>query len=575
MIARWWLRVWPFFVLVSGCGTPLDANDSITTRDMSGSAGPLAPCAGGPGTFSDQTLNVGGETRAYYLHVPAAYRCEERWPLLVDFHGTSTGPLPEESYALEEAKALADLRGFILVRPRSLSGKEGVDDVYRWDQNPGDIAKNVAFTDALVGDLVERYSLDPQRMYSFGFSTGTNMATQLIGDTKWAFSGFGIVGGGMWDDPGLPDLKDRALRVYTVTGYRDYMFEYKRDLDALLDERRLPKEARANREAGSGHDLYGWHYEEMWRWVDQHTAKELGRLGSLWRREAFGWKESLLSLSRNPDGDLIATGSGGAFFKRDHATSAWSRIGGAAGAPSSYFTALCFLPSGAGIAVGGTVVARTQDGGASFGKGPLVPEFQGDYFGTSYLNAVACSESGRILGGGYWTGVESSDGGDTWHGAEMDNDGFPAQVAAMASRAQTVISVGYYSYIGRSFAGGPFQERGHPGESEWWNGVAAGPNGHFWVVGERGEILHSTDDGLHWERQTAPRRDDLYAVGFYDEHTGLAVGLHGAALLTRDGGESWMDASTGLDSYLGAVAFLDAKTALVVGEGGTVLRLSL
>jgi photosystem II stability/assembly factor-like uncharacterized protein/predicted esterase len=575
MIARWWLRVWPFFVLGAGCCANGDTSDGVAMVDTKGSESPPANCAGGPGTFSDQTLNVGGETRAYYLHVPLAYRCEERWPLLVDFHGTSTGRAPEERYALEEAKALADLRGFILVRPRSLSGKEDGDDVYRWDQNPGDIAKNVAFTGALVGDLKERYSLDPQRMYSFGFSTGSNMATQLIGDANSAFSGFGIVGGGMWDDPGLPDLKNRALRVYTVTGYRDYMFEYKRDLDAALDERGLPKSARKNREAGSGHDLYGWHYEEMWRWVDQGTAPGAGRFTAPWEREAFGFKESLLSLARNPDGDLIATGSGGAFFKRDHVTHAWSRIGDVAGAPSSYFTSLCFLPSGVGIAVGGTVVARTTDGGASFGKGPLVPEFQGDYFGTSYLNAVACSESGRILGGGYWTGVESSDSGDTWHGAEMDNSGFPAQVAAMASRAQTVISVGYYSYIGRSVAGGPFQERDHPGASEWWNGVAAGPNGHFWVVGERGKILHSSDDGQSWERQATPRRDDLYAVEFHDEHTGLAVGLHGAALLTRDGGESWVDASTGLDRYLGAVVFLDAKTALVVGEAGTVLRLSL
>src|SRR5262245_53213401 len=113
MMVRWWLRVWPFFVLAAGCDTAGYGIDSPITGDTNDVPGPLAPCAGGPGTFSDQTLDVGGEARGYYLHVPAAYRCKEQWPLLVDFHGTSTSPLPEESYALAEAKALADLRGFI------------------------------------------------------------------------------------------------------------------------------------------------------------------------------------------------------------------------------------------------------------------------------------------------------------------------------------------------------------------------------------------------------------------------------------------------------------------------------
>jgi photosystem II stability/assembly factor-like uncharacterized protein/predicted esterase len=551
-------------------GEPAACGDGAACVD-----GECRACVGGPGTFHDLTLEVDGETRHYYLHVPGDYRCERPWPMLVDFHGTATGEAPEESYGLEELTALADLERFIVVRPRSRSSDEGGVEVYRWDQNPGDLRANVGFTDALVGELVKRYRIDTKRMYAFGFSSGTNMAAQLLGELRWAFSGFGMVGGGMWDDPGLPDLSRSAPRLYTVTGYRDYMFEYLGQLGVALDAAGVPPGARWNREADTGHDLYGWHYEEMWGWLARGERPPPGRLSAPWRQEAFAFEESLLALARTPAGDTVATGSGGSFFKRDRETGAWRRTGGLSRAPSSYCTALCFLPSGAGIAVGGTHVARTDDGGARWSDGPGIPEFQGSYFGTSYLNAVTCSESGRLFGGGYWTGVESPDGGETWQGARMENEGYPAQVAAMASRSGTVISAGYYGYIGRSAAGAPFQQMSHPGVSQWFNGVAAGSTGNFWVVGERGEILHSSDDGLTWEKQIGPGREDLYAVDFHDDHTGLAVGLHGAALSTHDGGRSWVDVSTGLDRYLGAVSFLDAHTALVVGERGTALLLSL
>ncbi len=107
----------------------------------------------------------------------------------------------------------------------------------------------------------------------------------------------------------------------------------------------------------------------------------------------------------------------------------------------------------------------------------------------------------------------------------------------------------------------------------WLNDVASPASGLFWVVGEAGTILHSSDDGQSWKQQASPSAEDLYAVHFEDAKLGLAVGAHGAAVLTTDGGASWTSVATGLDAYLGDVLWLDAKTALVVGEAGTVLEL--
>ncbi len=527
------------------------------------------------GTFHNRKLEVDGEERAYFLHVPTSYSCAKPAPLFVDFHGTSTGPRPEESYGQDELEALSEAKGFILVRPRSRSSDENGTTLYRWDQNDGDVERNVVFADALVHEIVKQYRVDPERMFVSGFSSGTNMAAMLLEDTSFRFSGFGMIGGGSWDDPGLSTFTTDAPRIYTLTGYRDYMYEYLLELDEMLAKAGFPAEKRMNREVNTGHDLYGWHYDEMWQWLDRGEAPPQGTVAAPWVVETIPSTESLLALATNPAGDVIATGSGGSFFKRDATSRVWSKVGHVADAASSHCTSLCFLPSGAGIAVGGTLVARTDDGGATWMRGADIPEFQRDSFGSSYLNGIMCSKNGRVYGGGYWTGVTSPDGGKTWLGAEMNNDGYLAQVAAIAGEAETVVSVGYYGYIGRSVGDGVFESMSHPGNSQWFTAVAAAKNGNFWVVGEAGEILHSGDDGKTWARQNTPQTADLYAVAFRDVSTGLAAGRAGTTFVTKDGGTTWVDASTGLDRYFGAALFVGPNEVLVAGERGTVLRTSL
>jgi photosystem II stability/assembly factor-like uncharacterized protein len=59
------------------------------------------------------------------------------------------------------------------------------------------------------------------------------------------------------------------------------------------------------------------------------------------------------------------------------------------------------------------------------------------------------------------------------------------------------------------------------------------------VVGERGHVLTSHDDGLTWAQKPAPTRATLTAVYLHDRELGWAVGHDAVILRTRDGGESW------------------------------------
>jgi len=131
-------------------------------------------------------------------------------------------------------------------------------------------------------------------------------------------------------------------------------------------------------------------------------------------------------------------------------------------------------------------------------------------------------------------------------------------------------------YIGTSSDGLNFSSvTAFPISATWLYGVAAAPGAVWWVVGEAGTLLRSTNDGQTWTSVTVPSGEDLYAASFWDSSRGIAVGLHGAALLTTNGGASWTDVSTGLDAMNSDVAWLDGSTVLVVGGQGTALTLNV
>ncbi|HJZ84594.1 MAG TPA: PHB depolymerase family esterase [Polyangia bacterium] len=541
-------------------------------------AGACVSCQGGPGALHDQVLSVSGEPRHYFLYVPSSYQCARAWPLLVDFHGTGAATDPgarvEEYYAQDELVALAEHEGFLVARPRSRYANEGGGQLlFRWDENAGDLAKNVAFARALVGDIAGRYHVDPARTYTSGFSNGTNMALQFMGDTL--FRGYAVVGGGIWDRVTRGPFGADAPRIYATTGYRDYMYQYLRELSGWLDAHGYPRARLMQRQTDTGHALYGWHFAELWAWLDRGERPGPGSgLAPGWTQEApLPDGATAIQLARTPSADLLAAGAEGRLWRRDSATGVWSRVamlnGSDGFAPN--LTDLCLLPSGRGLAIGEGTLAVSDDGGATWTVAPHVPEFGAMNFGFSYLNGIACA-GGLVVGGGYWSAALSHDGGHTWSAATMSEGSYGAQVAAVHATADGAwIATGYYDYISRSTDGQTFEAVATPDPREWWNGIASAPGGHVWVVGEAGGLLSSRDGGRSFVSASAPRRDDLYAVAFRDALHGLAVGLHGAALATSDGGASWRDVSSGLDLTLTDVTWLDARSALAVGEGGAVL----
>ncbi|RDK10112.1 WD40/YVTN/BNR-like repeat-containing protein [Cupriavidus lacunae] len=70
-------------------------------------------------------------------------------------------------------------------------------------------------------------------------------------------------------------------------------------------------------------------------------------------------------------------------------------------------------------------------------------------------------------------------------------------------------------------------------------GATRTPDGRLVVVGRRGVVLTSDDNGAHWKQAKVPVSTDLLAVNFPTATQGWAVGHAGVVLHTHDGGLTW------------------------------------
>ncbi|NBK42204.1 hypothetical protein EON09_27210, partial [Pseudomonas soli] len=94
------------------------------------------------------------------------------------------------------------------------------------------------------------------------------------------------------------------------------------------------------------------------------------------------------------------------------------------------------------------------------------------------------------------------------------------------------------------------------------------------VVGDRGHILFSDDQGKTWTQARVPTRQLLTAVFFLDDKRGWAVGHDAQILASNDGGATWSKQFEDLsrEAPLLDVRFIDAQHGFAVGAYGALLE---
>ena len=131
--------------------------------------------------LAQQTINGSvihdGIQRDYILYIPAIYDGSADFPLVLNFHVFGSNANEQMFYG--DFRDIADTEGFLLVHPQgtSLNGSQ------YWNVgspgSSGSTIDDVGFTEALIDELANLYTINLDRVYATGMSNGGFMSFLL------------------------------------------------------------------------------------------------------------------------------------------------------------------------------------------------------------------------------------------------------------------------------------------------------------------------------------------------------------------------------------------------------------
>ncbi|MEN6546569.1 MAG: redoxin domain-containing protein [Armatimonadia bacterium] len=145
------------------------------------------------------TLQVGGQTRTCWLHLPKGYDPAKTWPLVISLHGARGNG--KSMAGTTGFNPMADRYGFIAAYPDGIAGDR------TWNALFGKVAggegiladevDDVAFMRTLIEFLHTTYNTDPARVFVCGHSAGAYMSYRVAVELSDLVAAVGIVNGSL------------------------------------------------------------------------------------------------------------------------------------------------------------------------------------------------------------------------------------------------------------------------------------------------------------------------------------------------------------------------------------------
>lgn len=133
------------------------------------------------GEFNTKTLNHEGVERTYRVYLPNDFEKTTPTPMVFALHGGGgTGANFEDLVSSGTLTAAAEARGIILVMP------DGIDK--QWNSGRPEIFNgresydDVGFIEKVIDTMIQKYGVDPSRVYATGISAGGFMSLRLAVD---------------------------------------------------------------------------------------------------------------------------------------------------------------------------------------------------------------------------------------------------------------------------------------------------------------------------------------------------------------------------------------------------------
>jgi polyhydroxybutyrate depolymerase len=161
-----------------------------------------------------ESMSIDGAKREWRLFVPERYDGSGKHALVLDFHGT--GGTPEGQAKNSALTELAAEKGFLVVNPAG-AYRRTPEGGLTWNVDiDAKGVDDVKFVRALIDQLKARYSIDPKRIYSTGFSGGARISSRLACDLSDVIAAIGAVGGIRFPDSCTPEHPVAILAIHSV-----------------------------------------------------------------------------------------------------------------------------------------------------------------------------------------------------------------------------------------------------------------------------------------------------------------------------------------------------------------------
>lgn len=225
----------------------------------------------------------------------------------------------------------------------------------------------------------------------------------------------------------------------------------------------------------------------------------------------------------------------------------------------------------------GTLLS-TLDGGRTWQKRrlPVKDNVREVFFADRYTGWVLCEAdvySSNETELSYL--LKTDDGGDSWFKVPFVT-GRDRIVGILFGSNGNGIAFGEGGMVWQTAASEKWTSASLPVHQLMLGGVAVDGQRYF-LVGAGGQIVFTDNAGLSWQSTTISGRDGivrLNGVFFTDKKTGFVVGDKGLIFGSTNEGRSWKQLRSGVTADLMDVVFSDRSHGIAVGRSGTILRTS-
>jgi len=187
-----------------------------------GSAGGGSSCTAGALAAGNttKTIQVGGVSRSYIMHVPASYTGTKPVPLVLDFHGL--GGTGSQEQSASGYQKIADQEGFLILFPNGIDNAWNIGPCCTNSRDVDDLG----FAKAMVTATTAQACIDPKHIYATGISMGGGMSHYLACNAADVFAAVAPAAFDLLVPDEEPCAPSRPISVLTFRGSADTVVPY-------------------------------------------------------------------------------------------------------------------------------------------------------------------------------------------------------------------------------------------------------------------------------------------------------------------------------------------------------------